>query len=111
MTNEKLREYVTSVGFSLTLSETQIYTLVILHHAKGLDGLFKSGLIGPHTYGSRYFVTAFKSLEHKGLVHHPPEKKLSECGRLLTHAGHLVVQLLKDTGIYQDTLLKAGVAV
>lgn len=112
--NEALREHVTSIGFALTLSKTQIYILVILHYGKGYRGTFREGLIAPRTYGNRFYIPAVWGLHRKGLVQfkndHLPSSDPNR-DTVLTTAGHLTVQLLKQAGIYDDTLLKAGVQV
>jgi len=110
--NEALREHVTSIGFALTLSKTQIYILSILHYGKGYRGCFRKGLLAPHSYGSRFYTPGVWSLHRKGLVqfvneHLPGDDPNRDV--TLTRAGHLTVQLLKESGIYQDTMLKAGV--
>jgi len=117
MINEPLREHVTSIGFALTLTKTQIYLLVILHYSKGFKGTCRNGLTASRTYGNRFCVPAMIALERRGLVTRIPCTK-NERGYnnldgdvVLTKAGHLTVQLLKEAGIYQDTLLKAGVDV
>lgn len=117
--NAALREHVTSVGFSLTLTKSQLRGLVFL-------ALCHSGRINDSYYpdhGERgWYVTAAKGLIVRGLVEHvyPPrwfkgsesewKNRDTHKGRpitpadfyLLTQAGDLVVQLLAQAGLFTD---------
>lgn len=107
MVNKSLREHVTSVGFSLTLSKRQIDTLVLLHHFKTWDRFY-----GRMAGYSHYCSTA-QALISRGLMRDfgpgvPYVKcELCEaefCGHRLTKAGSITAVLLQEAGIYQEVL-------
>lgn len=112
VTNDRLREHVTSVGFSLTLSKNMIETLVLMDHFGGFNRFHRATTDRP--IGSHYVTTAH-ALIRRGLF------RDRDCGRCelcdkpccdhkLTKAGELVSGLLKESGIYQDVLDRAGIA-
>lgn len=115
--NSALREHVTSIGFSMTLSKRQIDLLVALHHFKGnFHQLINwehapvanmGGDRAEYARRRKFFshsVPSGQALEHRGLISHDIERWD------ITKAGHLVVALLKEAGIYQERLSEIGLA-
>lgn len=112
--NETLRSYVTSVGFSLTLTKLQIDMLVLLHHYGGFKGAHdhaeqdskgepasRSTSRRPTTRTlSSHWVSTSAGLHGRGLLGD---------GWKLTKAGDLTVEILKEAGIYQDSLARMEV--
>lgn len=110
MTNAILREHVTSIGFSLTLSKMQIETLVLMHYHGEWNKFWahkeKSGFL-------KNYCTTARALGDRGLIRRSgpgipyQECELCDdrfCGHQLTKAGVLAAELLKEAGIYQDVL-------
>lgn len=95
--NETLRNYVTSVGFSLTLSKPQIELLVLLDHFGSHNALFNAGL-SPSMY-----VTTIRALDHRGLTDFRSRQAI------LTKAGSLAVELLREAGMYSEVLERKGI--
>ncbi|HOY80610.1 MAG TPA: hypothetical protein PLB92_00585 [Rhodoglobus sp.] len=95
--NETLRNYVTSVGFSLTLSKAQIELLVLLDHFGSHNALHRAGLI-PSMY-----VPTIRALDHRGLT------DIGSREAILTKAGRLAVELLREAGMYAEVLERKGV--
>jgi hypothetical protein len=95
MMNTQLREYVTSIGFNLTLSKAMIDNLILLHHFKGWHGISSGGFL--YHPATKSYVTTARSLQARGLIRLDTDSKL-------TRAGILVIGLLKQAGIYQDRL-------
>lgn len=95
--NEALREYTTSIGFSLTLSKRQIELLVLLDHFGCHSRMWDSGFRISH------YVTTVRSLERRGLVDPLP----GNAG--INKAGGFVCGLLKEAGIYNDVLDLNGI--
>lgn len=113
--NESLRQHVTSVGFSLTLGKTHIAALVMLdiklkHNRTGFDSAMNYTSSAP----PRVFKgpTGTSGLIERGLVEHimdqrrkPGENILAMTPRRIwriTPAGRLVINLLKEAGLYQE---------
>lgn len=108
--NSDLREYATNIGFNMTLTKTQVRLLVILNHFGGFVAWVQNGL-----YGGDY-VSPFRALERRGLVMvreckcKKPYKQVPRHGprctrdHVLTRAGELMIELLKEAGVYQDTI-------
>ena len=90
--NEQLKEYVTSTVFSMTLKKTHIWALV-----KAKEGYQQNKREVDPGYLDMFSIPAVKNLISKGLVH-------PKSGWQLTRAGELVVELLKEAGIYQEFL-------
>jgi hypothetical protein len=123
MTNEALREHVTSIGFSLTLSKRMIDTLVALDHFKGdFHALTQweddAGVDTVERTRRRvlfsHYVVTYRSLESRGLVvrknvylHKDPKcfhLDQQKSRHSLTKAGKLMVGLLKEAGLYDERL-------
>lgn len=114
MSNEVLRQHVTSIGFSLTLSKSQIDTLVLMDHFGGYGKFFdKTNRVGV----ARNYVMSANALTRRGLF----RKELYEggvstcelctnkfCDHKLTKAGQLTAAILKEAGIYEDVLSHYG---
>lgn len=111
--NELLREHVLRTGFSLTLAKTQIAALVELHAAISRETWFRTGELSP-TWRAFHasWVSGVSGLERRGLVRHVYHQNAAEyAGRPMempvskswqfTRAGELVIELLKEAGIYQ----------
>lgn len=115
-TNEALRDHVTSIGFSLTLSKNMIDTLVVLDHFKGnfsevVTWNAANGKTRPAQsshYRFNHYVSTFKSLESRGLVRAVHKygkdgyRDIERSRHQVTRAGKLVISLLKEAGLYQD---------
>lgn len=119
--NLALREHVTSIGFSMTLSKRMIDTLVALHHFKGnfhelvqwqyckddKDRLVRRAMFG-------HYVTSYHALVNRGLVttyeryNDDGTRDVKASRHNLTKAGHLIVALLKEAGIYQERMKEIG---
>jgi len=111
--NELLREHVLRTGFNLTLAKTQIAALVELHAAISRETWFRNSEISP-TWRAFHasWVSGVSGLERRGLVKHvyhqnepeyrgrPGEMPVSKAWEF-TRAGELVIELLKEAGIYQ----------
>lgn len=104
MSNELLREHVTSTGFALTLGKTHVASLVMLdtaitHKSSSVDLL----------RGRNNFVSGIHGCIDRGLVEHHYQAKWqnrpgNHLGRhySITKAGRLVIALLKEAGLYQE---------
>jgi hypothetical protein len=116
--NEELREHVTRVGFNLTLSKTQIEALVWLDLMRQLH----AGKRHPAKrcydmripFDVRYFVSAASGLQVRGLVAHFKVEGLwsDHCWNeywQISRAGDLVIDLLKECGIYEEHIKKMRV--
>jgi hypothetical protein len=113
--NVSLRQHVTSVGFSLTLGKTHIAALVMLdiklkHNRTGFDSSINyTSSRPPRVFNG---PTGTSGLIERGLVQHimdqrrrPGENILAMTPRRIwriTPAGRLVVNLLKEAGLYQE---------
>lgn len=110
--NLALREYVTSVGFSLQLSKKQIDWLIAIHHFRGdftalVKWEYATQKSDPAEFMRRtrmfsHSVVSTRSLVGRGLLPAEPGEWH------LTKAGHLTVALLKEAGIYQERLKEMG---
>lgn len=115
MTNLALREHVTSIAFSISLSKNQIETLVMLHRFENKNHFFDR--FGRHSNNS--YITTSGALIRRGLMrdHHPdvPYVPCELCDKefcfdhKLTRAGVLVARLLMEAGIYQEVLDRYGI--
>lgn len=106
-TNVALREYVTNVGFQLTLSKLMIDMLVALDHFKGFTPEFSKHFDNklPH------FVSTGKALAERGLIYYTypgAGKKAPKNQLTLTKAGRLTLSLLKEAGLYQERVKEMG---
>jgi hypothetical protein len=95
--NETLRNYVTSVGFSLTLSKAQIELLVLLDHFGSHAALHRAGR-SPSMY-----VPTIRALDHRGLT------DIRSTDGILTKAGRLACELLREAGMYAEVLERKGI--
>ena len=118
--NIVLREHVTSVGFSLTLSKRQIEAMFHIEKMIKLNETFSSG--------SSHFITTSRALAERGLVefHQPPEQCVTELIKKgasketiykiygvryrwrLTKAGELMLGLLREAGMEEQFECKHG---
>lgn len=104
--NEALRSHVTRVGFDLTLGKTHIAALVYLNESikqrRQFDTRPRFG--APRAFG--FFASGARGLGERGLVvhHFKPDVRNKGLGPhyTITKAGKLVVDLLKEAGIYQE---------
>lgn len=113
MTNEMLRSHVTGAAFHLTLGKTHIAALVHLEEVLAFEethGLVVSRRGGPRSTYLGNFTTGASGLIARGLVTHtdpyPPntclvDKPFAEFWQI-TPAGRLVLQLLREAGIWQE---------
>jgi hypothetical protein len=114
--NEQLRAHVTRVGFDLSLGKTHISRLVAID-AELKRNLSTQELLGNYTTpreprAFNRFVTGTTGLVERGLVEHimdarrrPGEPVSAMKPRRIwriTPAGRLVINLLKEAGIYQE---------
>jgi hypothetical protein len=115
LTNQRLRDYVTRVGFDLTLARSQIAALVLLDvsiKTKRHPGR----VYGPLARSYNFFASGVHALEDKGLViHHYNEAVSNKALKIgyrgdtglgphftITKAGRLVIGLLKESGLYDE---------
>jgi hypothetical protein len=101
--NELFRDHVHRISFQLTLTKTQIDTLVELDAYLNHDGPYPSW-VHWHMHGR-----GITGLERRGLVRqinwwHPDDPPTYE----VTKAGELVVGLLKEAGLYQQFISQGG---
>lgn len=113
--NESLRQHVTNVGFNLTLGKTHIAALVMLdinlkHNHTGFERAFNfTSAHPPRVFNG---PTGTSGLIERGLVQNimeqhrkPGENILAMTPRRIwriTPAGRLVINLLKEAGLYQE---------
>lgn len=108
--NQALREWTRGTSFTLAMGRTQVATLVALHASQN-----RAHLVGRDHRLLRLFVQAARALGERGLVRHHPWQDQQEFQRRVlvgrfrlffevTRAGELVVQLLREAGIYQELL-------
>lgn len=101
--NEQFNKAVTATAFSFTLSKTQIEALCSVHQ-------------GFHTTESSQSFVAANAIARKGLVAARPYCNISEGylrgavhaihhERYITRAGELMVELLKEAGLYQEFIV------
>lgn len=115
--NEALRAHVTRVGFDMSLGKTHIASLVYLNECLAQRRYIASHhASGPLAKAFSWFATGMHGCEDRGLVvHHyqstrdlpPKERVQAERQGLkrhytITKAGRLVINLLKEAGIYQE---------
>ncbi|HZB28960.1 MAG TPA: hypothetical protein VE465_02220 [Streptosporangiaceae bacterium] len=119
--NDALRDHVTAVGFQLTLGKTHLAQLVYLdlllkENQPAIDpktDKFDQGRVrSPRGAPWNNSAVGLQGLERRGLVKHildqhrkPGEQVLTMTPRRIwkiTKAGRLVINLLKEAGIYQE---------
>lgn len=120
--NEALREHVTRVGFDLTLSKTQIASLVYLDLAirnkrTGSDHVPLNQMNAVARMTRSHLVGGFRGCIERGLVtHHYREPRKDARGftiqsefhrplgthYTITKAGRLMIGLLHECGLYED---------
>lgn len=117
--NELFRDHVTSVGFNLSLGKTHIAALVELDHKlklnlplgyQGIDySVAVRGSRGRLPRAFAHNVPARIGLEARGLVEHLISMGDHDWRHLtprqvwrITPAGRLVINLLKEAGLYQE---------
>ncbi len=118
--NEQLRAHVTRVGFQLSLTKNQIAELVWLDIQLSdprpvgeqiHDGPHLDNTLGRHILSNH--IATRSALYDRGLIiHHPPADRTNRDDRWLresmrdrysfTEAGRLVVELLKQSGLWDD---------
>lgn len=111
--NTELRQWARGISFTIAMGRRQVYTLISLH----LSAEREWSIGGPSIVGGRHrhmcsFVTSGHCLVDRGLMiaHVWGNKKLMKSGNKrvvrdlwqLTRAGELVVELLKESGIYEE---------
>src|SRR5688500_18094821 len=112
--NEALRQHVTRVGFDLSLGKTHIAHLVWLDlllkaNPKGYE---KNQFYGRKHRAFAHSATGAHGLMDRGLIQNIAEQRRRPGENLLdmtprrcfriTPAGRLVINLLKEAGIYQE---------
>lgn len=120
MTNDLLRSHVTRVGFDLTLGKTHIAALVYLNESIRQKRYIATNVrhlrfpadpqsqlpARSHARAYAHFATGMHGLEDRGLVihHYRPDKRdtLLKWHFTITKAGKLVIELLKEVGLYQE---------
>lgn len=119
--NELFRDHVTSVGFALSLGKTHIAALVDLDHQLRLNlasrridyDIHVRGPIRTMPRAFAHFVPGVDGLIRRGLVEHILPAEYQQPGvstrdlrpsRVwrITRAGRIVINLLKESGVYQD---------
>lgn len=113
--NTSLRQWARGVSFTIAMGRRQVFTLVSIEASKDVQAsLGVRMLIGDRHRQMCSFVTSARCLVDRGLV--IPHVWLSETLRKESHkhktselwqlsrAGELVIELLKEAGIYQEVL-------
>jgi len=111
--NTELRQWARGVSFTIAMGRRQVYTLISLHLSANREWNFVSpGLVGSRHRQMCSFVTSGHCLVDRGLVlaHVWSNKQLTKTGSSrivsdlwqLTRAGELVIELLKESGIYEE---------
>lgn len=112
-TNALLRSHLTRVGFDLSLGRTHIYALVGLDEAIRRKSDQHPRVARSHEdyrVADSLFITGVQGLERRGLVvHHYTKDKKTGLGLMglqyhfsVTRAGRLVIDLLKEAGMYDE---------
>lgn len=108
-TNDALRQWARGVSFTIAMGRRQVYQLVQLHISADRQQITQ-GMIGHYHRHTRNFITSMNCLLDRGLIVVPVwnPKKRESLGPLvkdhwhLTRAGELVIELLKEAGIYEE---------
>lgn len=126
MTNEALREHVTSTGFALTLGKTHIAELVrmdlelaaeVMVDGRQLGKLHRCDMTARHALGARGLIVHVWE-ENKDQYQRPEtdwagrptgrmvrdHDKYAPPGKIwnITRAGRLVIELLQESGLYSE---------
>lgn len=106
--NEALRAHVTRVGFDLSLGRTHVAALVYLNESIAQGRHFHK-IEGPLRRTFALWASGIHGCEVRGLtVHHysPDAPRGIDVGLAphysLTRAGELVVELLRESGLYDE---------
>lgn len=103
--NHRFRDFTTRTAFNLSLGTTHIKALVIVHEAYAKDRDLTSRSEHGIIFDS-HFVPGVQGCIKRGLAwHEAPERygaKLPSEVYGLTKAGELMVELLKEAGIWQQ---------
>lgn len=110
-TNTALRQWARGISFTIAMGRRQVFTLISLH----LSAEHKHGtlLVGDRHRIMSHFIISTHCLVDRGLViaHVWNDEKLQGQGAAdrtykelwsLTRAGELVIELLKEAGIYEE---------
>lgn len=110
--NDLLRAHVTRVGFDLSMGKTHIAALVYLNEClrqKRYIPHNRTTVLDPGRYRAfSHFASGIGGCCERGLVlhHYRADKKGKNDGLkwhyTITRAGRLVIDLLKEAGIYQE---------
>lgn len=108
VTNDMLRAHVTGAAFHLTLGKTHIAALVHLEQVIAAEALTGEVSSWPRPAGLGNFVSGASGLIARGLVTHTVPLK-ADVSRVpfgefwqITRAGRLVLDLLRESGIWQE---------
>lgn len=119
--NSELRQWARGVSFTIAMGRRQVYTLVSTHLSADRTYLLSTGrtegFLGDRHPQMRHFVTSMHCLIDRGLVEAPiwnggvkkGEPRLAKYWHL-TRAGELVVELLKEAGIYAEVVAELEAA-
>lgn len=114
--NPALREHVTRIGFDLSLAKSHIAALVWLdvtlahpmaqkRDPSGRTWMRYVSGSSPHRRAFAMFVPGVRGLIDRGLAWHEfPPDNAQPWAKIygITSAGHHVIALLKESGIYQE---------
>lgn len=106
--NDLLRDHVTRVGFDLSLGRTHVAGLVYLNESLAQRRYIPSNRVVSPTARRAFacFASGISGCISRGLVlHHYREDKRDDGLKwhyTITRAGKLVIDLLKETGLYQE---------
>jgi len=113
--NQQFRTWTRGTSFTLAMGKTQVMQIIAIDVSKRFGGIGYG-----HPLLNRYDIVALRSLENRGLVQdHPnyinwedltPEERRERMAKInflhdryvLTKAGELTIELLKQAGVYQD---------
>jgi hypothetical protein len=106
--NDLLRAHVTRVGFDLSLGKTHVAALVLLNESLSQRRYIPSHKspdpIARRTFS--WFASGLQGCCQRGLVLHHYRHDKRDAGMkwhyTITRAGKLVIDLLKEAGIYQE---------
>lgn len=107
-TNGLLRDHVTRVGFDLSLGRTHIAGLVLLNESltqrRYIPAHKSPDAVARRTFS--WFASGIQGCCTRGLVVHHYRQDKQDGGLkwhyTITKAGKLVIDLLKEAGVYQE---------